>query len=197
MTTARRRRRRRRRAAAGGGLGGQQHCGVLMGVGRQALQHQRIRQAVGGLPAGAQIPAVAVAVAAAPVARAALRRRKAGESEGHSSCWSLCMARDTSILSDKNLLLTAVKQPGAGPARGCDPVTRRRHALAAQRRYISAARDGVGAGTYRFATLSEVYGLQRRRPHLVQHASTGGGRRPLLAIARLEGRAKQLRPAVS
>eukprot|EP01047_Picozoa_sp_COSAG01_P039257 COSAG01_NODE_3233_length_6376_cov_6.983750_6_plen_171_part_00 len=170
-----------------------------MGVGRQALQHRCIRQAVGGLPAAGAaqpMPAAAVAVAAAPVARAALRRRKAGESEGHSSCWSLCMARDTAILSDKNLLLTAVKQPGAGPARGCDPVTRRRHALAAQRRYISAARDGVGAGTYRFATLSEVYGLQRRRPHL-GHASTWGGGRPLLAIARLEGRTKHFRQAVS
>ena len=162
---------------------------VARAIGRAAVQKRFIQQAIGlsmplnlseePLPSEEHCSASAAEKVLTGQVHRCEDSRTSGQREPFSdSGCSLCISRDTGILSPKNLLLTSVKHSTLS-ARAL-----RRHTVAAQRRYIASIHDVVGAGSFRFASLCEVFGIQR--PALI-HVEAGKLLRPLPP---LQGRIK-------
>ncbi len=90
--------------------------------------------------------------------------KAAAESGNPTGEMAIGVHRDPNILSEKNLLLTALKTG----SRGC------RSTASAQKRYVASARAGTW---YRYAALREVYGMSIEHP-LVDAGGGGGGGGP-------------------
>ena len=86
--------------------------------------------------------------------------KAAAESGNPTGEMAIGVHRDPNILSEKNLLLTALKTG----SRGC------RSTASAQKRYVASARAGTW---YRYAALREVYGMSIEHP--LVDAGGGGG----------------------